>query len=213
MDQSAATLCREGHALFLDCRSLDVEHVPFAPAAAGLSLLVVDTRAPHRHADNEYADRRATCEAAAAELGVAALRDVGLPALDALADPVTRRRARHVVTENARVLEVVALLRAGRVAEIGPLLTASHASLRDDFAVTVPELDTAVEAALIAGALGGRMTGGGFGGCVIALVPADRAAAIGAAVTAAFADRSFAAPVSYAAVPAAGVHENVGGAR
>ncbi|MEU9505139.1 galactokinase [Micromonospora sp. NPDC048170] len=208
MDQSAAIRCRAGHALFLDCRDESVEHVPFDPDAAGLAVLVVDSRAPHRHADGEYAARRASCERAARLLGVAALRDVPADGLaDALArlyEDVTRRRVRHVVTENQRVLDTVALLRAGRVHEIGPLLTASHASMRDDFEITVPEVDTAVEAALTAGALGARMTGGGFGGCVLALVDAERADAVAAAVTAAYAERGFGAPRHVTVLPGPG---------
>ncbi|HEX7745379.1 MAG TPA: galactokinase, partial [Micromonosporaceae bacterium] len=198
MDQSAVIRCRAGHALFLDCRSEEVEHIPFDLDAAGLAMLVVDSRAPHRHADGEYASRRKSCERAAGLLGVPALRDVSPDDLDdALArvdDDETRRRVRHVVTEDQRVLDTVALLRAGRVRDIGPLLTASHASMRDDFEITVPEIDTAVDSALAAGAYGARMTGGGFGGCVLALVDAERADTVAAAVTAAYAERGFAAP-------------------
>ncbi|MEU7931110.1 galactokinase [Micromonospora echinofusca] len=208
MDQSAVIRCRAGHALFLDCRDESVEQVPFDLDAAGLAVLVVDSRAPHRHADGEYAARRGSCERAAGLLGVAALRDVPVDGLaDALArldEDETRRRVRHVVTENQRVLDTVTLLRAGRVREIGPLLTASHASMRDDFEITVPEIDTAVEAALAAGALGARMTGGGFGGCVLALVDAERADAVAAAVTAAYAERGFAAPGHVTVLPGPG---------
>lgn len=208
MDQSASIRCRADHALFLDCRSVEVEHVPFDLATAGLAILVIDSRAPHRHVTGEYAARRAACEAAAEALGVSALRDVaaaGLPAaLARLGDPVIRRRVRHVVTENERVTRTVELLRAGRVTEIGPLLTASHASMRDDFEITVPEVDTAVEAALAAGAYGARMTGGGFGGCVLALVDAAAVESTAAAVTDAYARRGFAAPACFTARPGAG---------
>jgi galactokinase len=208
MDQSAATLCRDGHALFLDCDTLAHEHVPFDLAAAGLAVLVVDTRAPHRHVDGEYSARRATCEAAAAALGVDLLREVEIDglaqAMAALPDEVTRRRVRHVVTENQRVLDTMALLRAGRLAEVGPLLTASHASMRDDYEITVPEVDVAVETALAAGAVGARMTGGGFGGCIIALVDAVHADATSDAVTKAFASHSFTPPVSFVATPGPG---------
>ncbi|MFE9652797.1 galactokinase [Micromonospora sp. NPDC006431] len=208
MDQSAVIRGRPGHTLFLDCRTEDVEQIPFDLAAAGLAMLVVDSRAPHRHADGEYAARRASCERAARTLGVPALRDVAVADLDAalakLPDEETRRRVRHVVTEDQRVLDTVALLRAGRVPDIGPLLTASHASMRDDFEITVPEVDTAVEAALAAGAYGARMTGGGFGGCVLALVDADRAPAVADAVTAAYAERGFAAPGTLTALPVGG---------
>ncbi|MEV0606883.1 galactokinase [Polymorphospora rubra] len=208
MDQAASIRCRAGHALFLDCRSLDLEHIPFDPAAAGLAVLVIDSRAPHRHVTGEYAARRAACESAARALGVPALRDVPLDglaaALDRLDDDVVRRRVRHVVTENQRVLETVALLRAGDVTAIGPLMTASHVSMRDDFEITVPEVDTAVAAALSAGAYGARMTGGGFGGCVLALVDADRAETVADAVTAAYVDHGFTPPVWFTAAPGAG---------
>nr|MDT0658106.1 galactokinase [Micromonospora sp. DSM 115978] len=208
MDQSASIRCRDRHALFLDCRSLAVEHIPFDLTDAGLAVLVIDTRAPHRHVTGEYAARRAACESAARHLGVPALRDVGIEVLDAalgrLDDPVHRRRVRHVVTENQRVLDTVALLRAGRVAEIGPLLTASHASMRDDFEITVPEVDTAVEAALAAGAYGARMTGGGFGGCVLALVDAADADRVARAVADAYAARGFTAPTAFTAAPGPG---------
>ncbi|MBO4163086.1 MULTISPECIES: galactokinase [Micromonospora] len=208
MDQSAVLRCRAGHALFLDCRDESVEHIPFDLDAADLAILVIDSRAPHRHADGEYASRRAACERAAALLGVPALRDVPAAGLDdalaRLPDDETRRRVRHVVTENQRVLDTVALLRAGRVPEIGPLLTASHASMRDDFEITVPEVDTAVEAALAAGALGARMTGGGFGGCVLALVEAAAAEPVAAAVRTAYAERGFSTPTTLTAHPAPG---------
>ncbi|PZF86895.1 galactokinase, partial [Micromonospora endophytica] len=198
MDQSAVIRCHAGHALFLDCRTEQVEHIPFELEPAGLAVLVIDSQAPHRHADGEYAARRASCERAAKQLGVTALRDVPAEQLDdalaRLTDDETRRRVRHVVTENQRVLDTVALLRAERVRQIGPLLTASHTSMRDDFAITVPEIDTAVEAALAAGALGARMTGGGFGGCVLALVEAAQADQVAAAVTAAYAERAFTPP-------------------
>src|SRR5690606_8065858 len=166
--------CRAGHALFLDCRSGQVEHVPFDPAAAGLALLVIDSRTPHQHTENEYAQRRAACEAAAASLGIPALRDVDDldAALARLDDDVTRRRVRHVVTENRRVLSTVDALRAGDWSTVGRLFTASHSSMRDDYEITVPTVDLAVEVALRCGALGARMTGGGFGGCVLALVRA-----------------------------------------
>jgi galactokinase len=206
MDQSASTLCRAGHALFLDCRSLQTAHIPFDLSSAGLAMLVIDTKAPHRHVSGEYAARRASCEAAAAALGVPALRDVtDLPAaLTRLDDEVMRRRVRHVVTEDQRVLSVVDLLRSGRAREIGPLLTESHASMRDDFEITVPEVDTAVETALAAGAYGARMTGGGFGGCVLALVDASAADRVADAVKDEFASRGFAAPAPFVATAGPG---------
>ena len=209
MDQLVSVHGRAGHAVLLDTRSLQVQPLPFDPPAHGLQLLVVDTRAPHRLADGQYAVRRSTCEQAASALGVPALRDLQVDGLAAalgrLPDEVSRRRVRHVVTENARVLEVAAILRSGSdLHAIGPALTASHASLREDFEVTVPQLDVAVEAALSAGAHGARMTGGGFGGCVIALVNDDRSAAVVLAVERAFAAAGFDDPRVFAAVASDG---------
>jgi galactokinase len=208
MDQSASIRCVEGQALFLDCRSLAVEQIPFDLATAGLAILIVNSNAPHQHVDGEYGARRKSCEEAARILGVPALRDVPLTGLDAalarLDDEVTRRRVRHIVTENQRVLDTVDLLRTDRIREIGPLMTASHASMRDDFEITVDQVDVAVEAALGAGAYGARMTGGGFGGCVLALIDADRAAETTAAVEEAYAERGFTAPTAWSATPAAG---------
>jgi galactokinase len=209
MDQLASLCGRAGHALLLDTRTLSVEPVPLDLAGHGLALLVIDTRAPHALVGGEYAARRRSCEQAAALLGVPALRDVseaGLPAaLARLDDAVMRRRVRHVVTEDARVLAVVDQLRGGADPRgIGPALTASHESLRDDYEVSCPELDTAVDAALAAGAHGARMTGGGFGGSAIALVDAAATGRVGEAVRDAFADRGFTAPAAFAVTPADG---------
>jgi galactokinase len=195
MDQSASLRCTAEHALFLDCRSYAVEQIPFDLAAAGLAILIINSNAPHHHSDGEYGARRKSCEEAARILGVPALRDVPADGLEAalarIDDPVTRRRVRHVVTEDQRVLDTVELLKAGRILQIGPLLTASHVSMRDDFEITVDQVDVAVRAALDAGAYGARMTGGGFGGCVVALIDADRAEAVSAAVDAAYRERDF----------------------
>ncbi|RFS86289.1 galactokinase [Actinomadura spongiicola] len=206
MDQSASLLCAAGHALMLDCRSGLSSRVPFDPAAAGLALLVVDTRASHALTGGDYARRRAECARAAELLGVDALRDVTdlTAALTALRDPVLRRRVQHVVTENHRVEATVGLLRAKAVAELGAMLNASHLSLRDQFEVSWPQADTTVDAALRAGARGGRMVGGGFGGSVIVLVPADRAAKVKDAIVAAYARRGWTAPEFHDAVPSGG---------
>ena len=186
MDQSAALLCQAGHALLLDCRSGEADSVPLDPALSGLALVIIDTRARHALTESGYGARHIECEEAARALGVRTLRDVSGPeSLSALADPVLRRRARHVITENQRVLETAALLRRGKVDGIGRLLNESHASLRDDFEISWPEADVAVDAAVGAGALGARMMGGGFGGSVIALLPQD-GAAVHEAVRAAF---------------------------
>jgi galactokinase len=207
MDQMVSMLGRAGHALFLDTRSLGTEQVPLPLEAAGLCLVVIDTRAGHRLVDGAYADRRAACEAAAAVLGVPALRDATVEQVEAAAEALGEeglRRARHVVTENARVLEAVRLLRAGDLDRLGPLLAASHASLRDDYEVSSPELDTAVEAAGAAGAVGARMTGAGFGGSALALARADLVGRIDEQVQAAFATAGFGPPAVAAVVPSDG---------
>ncbi|MGC4151738.1 MAG: galactokinase [Propionicimonas sp.] len=205
MDQAASTLCTAGHALFLDCHTLAVQQVPLRIAEAGLAILVIDTRTPHSHVDGEYAARRASCEAACRILGVDLLREVDdldgalakLPELEA-------RRVRHVVTENQRVLDTVTALAADDFAGVGALMTASHASMRDDYEITVPTVDLAVETLLAAGALGARMTGGGFGGCVLGLLPASRTKAAAEAVESAFAEAGYHAPVSFLAAPSPG---------
>ncbi|MEU9607658.1 galactokinase [Streptomyces sp. NPDC048057] len=208
MDQAASACCTPGHALFLDTRDLSRRHVPFDPAAHDLALLVVDTRVQHAHADGEYGRRRAGCEAAARALGVRALRDVPhgelAAALRRLPDAASRGLVRHVVTENERVLRAVELLAAGDLPALGPVLTAGHASLRDDFRVSCPEVDLAVGTALSAGALGARMTGGGFGGSVVALVAQGEEETVGEAVAAAFATASYAPPRWFRAEASAG---------
>ena len=172
MDQTVVALAEDRHALFLDTRSLETEQVPFDPSDSDLHVVVIDSRVRHKLDDGHYAERRRECEAAAAALGVDQLRDATLGQVETAAmDETLRRRARHVVTEDERVLQAVDFLRAGDVGALGTLLLASHASLRDDFEVSIPELDRIVERAVTQGAVGARMTGGGFGGCAIALVP------------------------------------------
>jgi len=211
LDQSASVLCTAGHALFLDTRDLVSEQVPLDLAAAGLALLVVDSGVAHDHAEGGYGDRRRECEEAAARLGVALLREVDdVSGLAALADGTSQgelllRRARHIVTENARVLEVVAALRGDADPRtIGPVLTAGHESLRDDFEISIPLLDACVEAAVEAGAHGARMVGGGFGGSAIALVEAAAVDAVTAAVAERFAREGQPAPRTFVTVPSAG---------
>jgi len=209
MDQMASIQGRDGNAMFLDTRSLLVEQLPFDPAAHGLALLVVDTGAPHRLADGQYAQRRAMCHLAAQTIGVPALRDVPADDLDQvlrrLPDLTMRRRVRHVVTENARVLDVVDVLRSRRdLREIGPAFTASHVSLREDFEVSSQRQDLAVDCAIAAGAYGARMTGAGFGGAIIALVESIRQEALEAAVADAFRSRGFDPPTVFAAVASSG---------
>nr|WP_201470942.1 galactokinase [Microbacterium hydrocarbonoxydans] len=212
MDQMASMLGEPDAAIFLDCRSLETALVPLGMAESGLAILVMDTRVKHAHSTGGYGERRAACERGAAIMGVGSLRDVSvdeLPRAQELMDDVTFRRVRHVVTENQRVLDTVELLREQGARAIGDLLVASHASMRDDFEISVPELDTAVEAALEAGALGARMTGGGFGGAAIALVEQDSVEAVSDAVAAAFAQAGFAAPVVFTVTAAAGAHRDV----
>lgn len=181
LDQLASLFGAPRCAMLIDFSTHTVELVPFDPDTTGLVLLVANSRTAHRHTGGEYAARRASCERVAAALEVASLRDLqtrGPAALGALRNSEDARRARHVITENQRVLDFVAALAVSDFAAIGELLTASHASMRDDFAITTEHIDLIADTAVRAGALGARMTGGGFGGCVIALVPADRANAV-----------------------------------
>jgi len=209
MDQSASLLGQLDHGVFLDCRDLSSQVVELGFAAAGLELLVIDTRVEHRHADGGYASRRAACEAGAAALGLASLRDASQADLDRAAeilDDVTYRRVRHVITENQRVLETVETLRTQGPSAIGSLLYASHKSMRDDFEISIDELDTAVETALRHGAIGARMTGGGFGGAAIALCPISKISEVALAVEAEFSILGYAKPDVFAVSAAAGAH-------
>lgn len=227
MDQLSSMLGEADAATFLDCRSLTSLSVPTGFADAGLELLVIDTRVKHAHSTGGYRERREACERGAAALGVSALRDVSiddLPRAAEMLDEVDFRRVRHIVTENQRVLDAVAVLEGEDPRALGPLLVASHASMRDDFEISVPELDTAVETALAMGALGARMTGGGFGGAAIALVesvttghsprPGGRGepragvgpsvASVSDAVRAAFASAGFVEPRIFTVTPSPG---------
>jgi galactokinase len=203
MDQYASLLCEAGTALLVDCRSLEAESVPLDLEAAGLALVVCDTRIERGLADTGYNDRRATCERAASMLGVEELRDATEGDLYLLSG-AELKRARHVVSENARVLEAVGALRDRDFEEFGRLMYASHSSLRDDYEVSTPELDTFVEAAEQHGARGARLTGAGFGGCAIALVPEGETVAFTNACEREFAGRGFEEPAFYEFVPAAG---------
>ena len=211
MDQTASMLGQTDAAVFLDCRALATEIVPLGLQAAGLDALVIDTLVTHAHSTGGYRERRASCEQGAAAMGVESLRDLSVDDLERAAsvmDEVTFRRVRHVVTENERVLETVRVLRESGPRAIGELLLTSHASMRDDFEISVPELDTAVEAAMSGGAIGARMTGGGFGGAAIALVARDTLTAVTDAVTAAFSASGFRAPRIFTVQPSAGAHRD-----
>ncbi len=207
MDQSASLFGKQDAAVFLDCRSLDAEVIPLGFEGAGLEILIIDTKVSHSHADGGYKDRRASCEAGAAAMGVESLRDLDaddLPRAETVLDEVTFRRVRHIVTENQRVLDTVRTLREEGPRAIGGLLDASHVSMRDDFEISVPELDLAVATAQASGAVGARMTGGGFGGAAIALVPSELVADVSRAVSAAFADAGYAAPDQFTVRPSEG---------
>ncbi|WP_432033157.1 galactokinase [Streptomyces antibioticus] len=211
MDQTASACCEAGHALFLDTRDLSQKQIPFDLAAEGLRLLVVDTQVKHAHSSGEYGKRRAGCEKGAALLGVDALRDIPLADLDAALarlgdEEEVRRLVRHVVTEDARVERVVSLLESGDPRAIGPVLTEGHASLRDDFRVSCPELDLVVDTAVGAGALGARMTGGGFGGSAIVLTTATEVDTLTKTIEEAFATADFTAPRVFEAIPSQGAH-------
>ena len=211
LDQLVSIRAREGHALLCDFAGGQrpaVEQVPLDLAGAGLTVLVVDTGVRHSHADGEYATRRRACEEAARRLGVPALGAVAVDDLDAalgrLDDEELRRCLIHVVTEVERVRAVTGLLHEGRVAETGPHLSGSHRSLRDDYRVSCRELDLAVAAMESAGALGARMTGGGFGGCAIGLVPAAEVTRVADAVVAAYAEAGIESPRWFTARPSPG---------
>jgi galactokinase len=206
IDQSAALLCQADHAMLLDCRTLAAAQVPFRPSAAGASVLIVDTRVTHALVTGEYAARRAECEEAARLLGVPALGRLADPgAVEVLADPVLRRRARHVITDSLRARAIATALQDAAAPEIypfiGELLTEGHASLRDDFEVSWPQADAAVEGAIEAGAYGAKMIGGGFGGSVLALTPREREATVRSTIQKTLKDRNWAAPEFLNAVP------------
>ncbi|CAN2234471.1 galactokinase [Candidatus Planktophila dulcis] len=207
MDQSVSLMGQAGAALLLDCRDLTTESIPFDVASAGLELLIIDTQAHHALVDGGYAERRAACESVASKLGIPSMRHLTLEALEAHREKLTATefiRARHAVTEIARVLEAVTALRASDFATLGQLINASHASLRDDYAVSCPELDAAVDASLAAGAMGSRMVGGGFGGSAIALIKASDVQKTKDAVLAAFEAKGFKKPRFFTSLPSAG---------
>jgi galactokinase len=207
LDQSAALLSQEGAALFIDCRTGEAQPVDLGLDDAGLAILVIDTKVSHEHSSGGYRERRASCERAARELGVTALRDVTVEQLIAARETLdgeTYRRARHIVTENQRVLDTVAALREQGPTEIGDLLFASHRSMRDDFEISTVELDLAVEIALNYGAIGARMTGGGFGGSVIALTPTWMISQVQVSIDGAFAEHGYTNPEMFVVWPSRG---------
>ena len=211
LDQSAALLSAEGAALFLDCRDASSAPVDLGLDAAGLAVLVIDTKVKHEHVSGGYAARRAACERAARALGVLALRDVTAAQLlgaRTRLDDETFRRARHVVTEDQRVLDTVEALRAGDHATVGGLMSASHRSMRDDFEISTPELDLAAGISVSSGALGARMTGGGFGGSAIALAPARAIQRLRQAIRQAFTQRGYTVPEMFTVRPSQGARRD-----
>lgn len=203
MDQYASLLCEAGFALLIDCRSLEATSVPLDLVGAGLTLLVCDTRVERGLADTGYNDRRASCERAARAMGFTTLRDATEADLESLSGE-DLRRARHIVTENARVLRAADALRAGDFEGFGRLMYQSHRSMREDFEISTPELDAFVELAEAAGASGARLTGAGFGGCAIALIPPGETGVLTYQCRQAFEQRGFQEPAFYEFVPAAG---------
>jgi galactokinase len=207
MDQSVALMGKEGSALLLDCRDLSTESIPFNVADAGLELLIIDTQAHHALVDGGYAERRASCESAAKKLDVTSMRYLSMQSLDAGKEKLSNTeyvRARHAVTEIARVLDAVSALKASDFKALGQLINESHYSLRDDYTVSCPELDVAVQASLDAGALGSRMVGGGFGGSAIALVNASDVDSVNLSVNQAFKASGFTPPRFFTSLPSSG---------
>ena len=207
MDQSVSLMGREGSALLLDCRDLTTESVPFDVASQGLELLIIDTQAHHALVDGGYAERRASCESVAVKFDIPSMRHLSMDTLNARKSEITEveySRARHAVTEIARVKDAVTALRANDFTTLGRLINESHISLRDDYTVSCPELDAAVDASLAAGALGSRMVGGGFGGSAIALIKADQIDAVKEAIKTSYAAKGFKAPRFFTSLPSAG---------
>jgi galactokinase len=207
MDQTASLFGVLDQVVFLDCRTLVAENIPLGLKQNSLEIVVMDTMVSHRLVDGGYAARRAACDQGASQMGVSSLRDLGISDLDKakkILDPLVYKRVRHVVTENARVLETVEHLKSSGPKSIGHLLYASHESMRDDFEISIDELDLAVETAMGIGAIGARMTGGGFGGAAIALIDSSKVADLKASVTEAFKARGFAKPELFSVLADAG---------
>ena len=207
MDQSVSLMATQGSALLLDCRDLSTRNIPFDVASSGLELLIIDTQAHHALTDGGYAERRASCESVASKLGIKSMRELTMAELHnskSMLSEVEYIRARHAVTEMQRVLDCVDALSQSDFKKVGQLINQSHISLRDDYTVSCPELDTAVDAALAAGALGSRMVGGGFGGSAIALIQASKTSETIKAIEKAFAERKFKAPRFFTSLPSQG---------
>ncbi len=207
MDQSVSLMATAGNALLLDTRDLSTEQIPFDIAPLGLELLVIDTQVHHALVDGGYAERRASCEKAVSDLGITSLRDISVTDFvshKSKLDEKTYIRAFHGVTEMQRVLDAVALLKAGDFVGFGEIITAAHISLRDNYTVSCPELDLAADTANKFGALGSRMIGGGFGGSAIALIKTKDSELIKSEIKGAFMAAKFKSPRFFSALPSAG---------
>jgi galactokinase len=207
MDQAISLMAQAGQALLLDTRSLKSEQIPLDLASKGLELLVIDTQVHHELVDGGYAERRDSCEKAAETLGITTLREISVSDFESRKselDVTTYLRAHHAVTEISRVSQAVHALRADDYEELGKLLNQSHESLRDEFTVSCPELNCAVEVANAHGALGSRMIGGGYGGSAIALIRQEDREDVESAILEAFAKNGFIAPRFFVALPSAG---------
>ena len=207
MDQSVSLMAKRGSALLLDCRDLTSRDIAFDVASHGLELLIIDTQAHHSLTDGGYAQRRASCDGVVAKLAVRSMRELTMEKLEASHDLISTTefmRARHAVTEIARVLDAVKALESKNFTTLGHLLNASHASLRDDYDVSCPELNTAVDAAITAGALGARMVGGGFGGSAIALIKVSHTQETIKSIEEAFESKRFKTPRFFTSLPSQG---------
>ena len=209
LDQFSVCFAQADHALLLDFSQPEPQVTPVEAkwAEAGLTLAVIETASRHNHATGGYGTRRQEVESAAASLGLEQLSSVGLDQIVSLTDPVLKSRTQHVFTENARVRGAAKALRDQRWDLFGTMLTASHNSLCEDFQVSCPELDLAVESALARGALGARMTGGGFGGCAIALIEPERVDELRSMLEALFDARDWPKPNVFVTPPTNGAHQ------
>jgi galactokinase len=207
MDQSVSLMAAEGSALLLDCRDLTTKNISFDVASHGLELLIIDTQAHHELVDGGYAERRASCDSVVTKLNIVSMRHLSMDQLVSKKSEITETefiRAHHAVTEIKRVLDAVIALEKSDFVELGKLINASHISLRDDYTVSCPELDCAVDASLVAGALGARMVGGGFGGSAIALVKAQNVEKTKLTIQNAFTEAGYKAPRFFTSLPSQG---------
>jgi len=207
MDQSVSLMAEKGSALLLDCRDLTTKNISFNVASHGLELLIIDTQIHHELVDGGYAERRASCDSVVAKLNITSMRHLSIDQLLSQKSVITEtefNRAHHAVTEIQRVLDAVIALEKSDFKELGKLINASHESLRDDYTVSCPELDCAVDASLAAGALGARMVGGGFGGSAIALIKAENVESTKLAIQNAFESKSYKAPRFFTSLPSQG---------